>query len=552
FGTLATRLNDALGQARRALEPHAARLPDGLLAAFDALLAECAQRRIRIAIYGEVKAGKSTLLNAIAGAALSPVAFEPLTSVPVRVTYGASTAWHVAECRLDSVEELERLMRTDARDAALNGAREVVVETPLDLLQLGGQVDLVDTPGVGNAAQFDAVSAEVLGGLDAVVLVVRYPALFTQFTRHLTTGLRADIGKLFVVWNLDADCVELAPEERRRHAEVLSAAVSGAHELFLVDARAGFRAMQADDGAGSIASGLSALIAALRRFISSSGRQVAALREAAKRSSRALNDAHRCLTERHATLDRMLTDTRTRIQAVQAAADAESVTARKRLADLDAEVTRIGQHATAGASQLADNLRRHLRSARRRWMRGGDYRTLEAAITAALRDYAGAAEAANEATIRALQGAANNFGASPTLAPRAAHVLAVEQLAAQEQVNRAASGRWQWVRRAVWHRWYLPGLATLEREGIPADVTSQIAWVNGMLQATRDAARATLATRLGDITQRAQAEAQQIRLATNAVANQAEFEELDKHLPLVATQYEAVARIGTEARTLLP
>src|SRR5512136_3044839 len=142
-GAFTTRLNDALAQARGALEPHAALLPEGTLGGLDALLAEFARRRIRIALYGEVNAGKSTLLNAIAGAALSPVAFEPLTSVPVRITYGESTAWRVGDRRLEDVAELERLMRNGL---AGNGATpDVVVETDLDLLQLGGQLDLVDT-----------------------------------------------------------------------------------------------------------------------------------------------------------------------------------------------------------------------------------------------------------------------------------------------------------------------------------------------------------------------------------------------------------------------
>ena len=64
-----------------------------------------------------------------------------------------------------------------------------MVETDLDLLQLGGQVDLLDTPGVGSEERFDTISSGALHSLDAVILVVRYPALFTQFTRALMHGL---------------------------------------------------------------------------------------------------------------------------------------------------------------------------------------------------------------------------------------------------------------------------------------------------------------------------------------------------------------------------
>jgi len=550
-GTLTTRLNDALAHARGALEPHAALLPEGTLGALDALLAEFARRRIRIALYGEVKAGKSTLLNAIAGVALSPVAFEPLTSVPLRVTYGECTRWHVGERRLESLADLERLMRENTADPTLAGAGEVVAETDLDLLELGGQVDLLDTPGVGSAAQFDAVSADVLHSLDAVILVVRYPALFTQFTRHLMDGLQADIGKLFVVWNLDADCAELTADERARHAATLRANVAGAHELCLVDARAGFRAMQAEDGAASVASGLTGLIAALRRFAASGQREVSALREAAKRTHQSLALAHRCLTERHAVLDRALADTRARLHAAQTAADAEAVAARGRFADFDSAVAHVGQDAGATAARLAGDLRIQLRRARRGWMRNGDHAALAEAVATATAAYADAVAAANRSTLESLHAETARFGSHAAGAARPRTEPVCPTLAPDERIERAGSGRAQWLRRAMWRRWYLPGLAVLEGSGITDDLTAQAAWVNDSAQALRDAAGATLAARLAEITRRATAALEQIKTAAHFVANEAEFAQLSTHVPVVAAQHAAAARINAEARPLL-
>src|SRR5579862_3291942 len=111
YGLLTTSLNEALVEMRQVTERHAELLPKGRVADVDALLAEFARRRIRIALYGEVKAGKSTLLNALAGAELSPVAFDPLTSIPVRVTYGSRTVWQLGSHRLDNLAELTQLMR---------------------------------------------------------------------------------------------------------------------------------------------------------------------------------------------------------------------------------------------------------------------------------------------------------------------------------------------------------------------------------------------------------------------------------------------------------
>src|SRR5690349_19467775 len=72
YGVLSTSLSEALADARNAVSPHGNLLVAGRMAELDELLAEFARRRTRIAVYGEVKAGKSTLINAISGADLSP------------------------------------------------------------------------------------------------------------------------------------------------------------------------------------------------------------------------------------------------------------------------------------------------------------------------------------------------------------------------------------------------------------------------------------------------------------------------------------------------
>ncbi len=546
YGVLATSLNEVLAEMRQALEPHAALLPKGRIGEVDALLGEFEGRRVRIALYGEVKAGKSTLLNALAGAELSPVAFDPLTSIPVRVTYGSKTVWRVGDHRLDSVAELTQIMRAGVRDAS-----EVVIETNVDLLQLGGQVDLLDTPGVGSDARFDAISADALRSLDAVVLVVRYPALYTQVTRRLMDGLQADIGKLFVVWNLDAHCADLSKKERTRQAEKLRSDVAGAHELYLVDARAAFRAAHGHDAPALAASGLAEFTAGVGRFASSDQRQVAALREASKRAQQWIGEAQRLLAERRKTVEGRLADTRERLHKVQSAADARASSARAQYAEFQASVAAAGQRRAAAVDGHADGLHKALRAARRAWVRSGKITELQPAVAAACEAYADACAPANHTAADALREAAKRFGTVvPTMAPERSDVRPAS-LAPLERIEQALGGNARILRRAIWMRWYLPGLTALERIGIGGDVAAQTTWFEQAAKSAENTARGLSDGRLAEIARTAQAELERIRVETNFLAEEAEFEALNEHVPALAAQRERIEAIGKEARALM-
>ena len=542
YGVLATGLTEALEEARHALTLHAPHLAAGTLGGLDSLRDEFARRRVRIAVYGEVKAGKSTLLNAIAGAALSPVAFDPLTSVPVRITYGPATVWRVGNDHLGSLADLEERMRAN------DTADDVVVETHLELLQLGGQVDLLDTPGLGSEARFDAVTAEALRSLDAVILVVRYPALFTQFTRHLVGNLHGDITKLFVVWNLDAACVDLAVEERQRHAATLKANVSGSHDLFLVDARAGFRAT---DAAARAASGINALTNGLTSFLSSSAREISALREAAKRAQQSLIEAHRHLDARRALLAQALLDAHARLDAVQAAADAEAETERSRFASFEATASQLQQQSAATAARHADSLRAQLRAARRRWIRAGDIETMKTTLEEAISRYGDNMAASSRETLTALRSEAATYGAPFSRPEREPTPPLLGRMTSEDRNVRATSGSLQMLRRALWRRWYLPGVTQVEREDIAHDLVSHTAWLDDVVAAACAAGRAVLDQHLAVIAQRAEAELRRIKLETDFEANQRECAQLDHDLPALATQAESVATIEHETRRLV-
>ena len=546
YGVLATILSGALDDAHRALESHADLLADRRLGEFDSLRAEFARRRVRVAIYGEVKAGKSTLLNALAGTELSPMAFDPLTSIPVRVTHGQRSGWRLGDRTFDRIGELAAAMRHGVGDAG-----EVVVETDLDLLRLGGQLDLLDTPGIGAEERLDALSAEVLRSLDAVVLVVRYPALYTRFTQKLVDELQADIGKLFLVWNLDTACAELPPAELARHAETLREKVAGAHDLYLVNARDGSAASQAQDPEAIAASGLAAFGDGLSRFASSEKREVAALREAAKRADQWFGDAQAALTNRQAELATMLDDARSRLEAVQRAADAKASAARVRMGEFQVALARVGKERQTIATGHATRLTRQLRAGRWRWVREGDVDRLNDAVATATGAYADAVEQASQVTAEKLSAIAEEFGAGITTAPRQRVEPVVEALGPAGRGDRGRSGYARWVRRALWRKWYLPGLAAFERTAMGDELAAQASWFDAAARAADTAARAVLESRLAETARDAQEEIERIKVETNFTRNEAEHEGLGRHAPIVRARRAIVARIKQEARLLI-
>ncbi len=539
WGRLAMQLAEGVRQAHRALVPHQACLPPEALAELEALVAELAQQRIRIAICGEVKTGKSTLLNAIAGATLSPVGFEPVTAIPVRVTYGERTEWKVGAQSLGSAAALEDWMRANPR-----GSAEAVVTTPLDLLRLGGQVDLVDTPGVGAEDAWDAVTGATVASLDAAVLVVRYPGLYTRATRDRAAALEQSLGKLFVVWNLDSACAELGPEARARHAAELRSRLPRAREVFLVDARAGFEAARRGDPGGVAASGLAAFAQALRDFAASSGRRVAALREGAKRSRAALEACRARMDACREELEKHLAAARAELERVRRAAEAEIAAAEGRLRELRAQVGAAVETARSEFARLAEKLRRDVRRARRRWILRGDAQRLQRGVQAAVEGYRNRARAIEEVAAERLRAAAAGFGAPVSVGARDGAGPTAGAAGPQARLSRAAAGRARALRRALWHRWYLPGLDAFERAEIAREFQRQQGWLERSREAVEQAAAELHARRVGEIEQRAAARAEQVRAEANFCAREQEFAQLGEALSVAEAQIEKSAKIA--------
>ena len=135
-------------------------------------------RSVTVAVVGEFKRGKSTLVNALIQTSACPVDADIVTAVPTLVKYGEKlgvTAYlqrpgdPEPTAKQVGIKDLTRLV-SEAMDEGANNVRSVELRVPHRILRSG--LCLLDTPGVGG---LDSVHGQVtlasLNGADALLFV---------------------------------------------------------------------------------------------------------------------------------------------------------------------------------------------------------------------------------------------------------------------------------------------------------------------------------------------------------------------------------------------
>ena len=249
-----------LGWAARLCEREPRLLP---LAVPMARAAEAFDRPLLVAVMGEFNAGKSSLVNALAGDAVAPVGVTPTTATINVLRYGAPggrVSYHDGTTReLGAASVGPFLAGLGDREAAT--IRQVEVFAPLEGLR---RVEIVDTPGLNSLRpEHERVAREFLVEADALVWVFAAGQAAKASERE-ALQLARGAGKhvLGVVNKID----RAAPDEVAgvlRHVETtLGDLIEGAVPL---SAQAALVARRAGDEAGQAQSGLAALEARLDR-----------------------------------------------------------------------------------------------------------------------------------------------------------------------------------------------------------------------------------------------------------------------------------------------
>lgn len=237
------------------------------------LLVKLAEDRFNLAVVGQFKRGKSSLMNAIIGRNLLPTGLLPLTSAITALRYGPQeriilkrTDW-IIEQEIE-LKELPSYVTEQGNPGNEKGVIEARIEMPTPLLRRG--LYFVDTPGIGSTRQTNtATTYNFLPQADAVIFITSVESPLSELEENFLRDIQGYVRRLFIVANkIDL----LSPQEQD---QVLSYIQSGLNnlvqdsnvQLYPLSARNALQAKLEDNVQALDASGLPAFERALEKFL---------------------------------------------------------------------------------------------------------------------------------------------------------------------------------------------------------------------------------------------------------------------------------------------
>ncbi|AFM24861.1 enolase [Desulfomonile tiedjei DSM 6799] len=217
--------------------------------------------RFHLAVLGQFKRGKSTLLNAFLGEALLPTSVVSLTAIPTFLQYGPKILVRVSyqdnrparefsgESLKDLVSILEGFVTEKGNPKNRLGVLHVDIFHPAQILQHG--VVLIDTPGIGSTFTHNTeATLNFLPQCDAALFVVSADPPLTEVEAEFLKNVHSRVSRLFFIFNkVDYLSAEELQEAVGFFKRVLTEKTqsSNDHPIFCVSARRGLDSKLIDD-----------------------------------------------------------------------------------------------------------------------------------------------------------------------------------------------------------------------------------------------------------------------------------------------------------------
>lgn len=168
------------------------------------------ENKFDVAIVGEFKRGKSTLINALIGQGVLPMDVLPATATINRVTYDPQKFAHIRfkngtseDIHIDRLEDYVTKLSAESEEMAKT-VEEAIVHYPVPYCK--NNVDIIDTPGLNDDECMTTVTMSVLPTVDAAIMVIMALSPFSESERQLLESkiLANDLGRvLFAVTGID-------------------------------------------------------------------------------------------------------------------------------------------------------------------------------------------------------------------------------------------------------------------------------------------------------------------------------------------------------------
>jgi GTP-binding protein EngB required for normal cell division len=246
----------------------------------DELEKRLSQGRFHLAVLGQVKRGKSTLLNALLGEDVLPSSVVPLTAIPTFIQYGEQRLLRVRynDSRPDTVmkgeptqwlnKQLMGFVTEDANPKNEKGVLQVEITHPADILR---DVVLIDTPGIGSTYRHNTeATMNFLPQCDAALFVISADPPITEVEVAFLKEIRSRIGQLFFVLN-KVDYLTNAERETAlgfyRTVLTRDAGIDPGTRIFPTSARKGLHAKTSGDAQQWEESGLADVFDHLITFL---------------------------------------------------------------------------------------------------------------------------------------------------------------------------------------------------------------------------------------------------------------------------------------------
>lgn len=242
--------------------------------------------QFRLAVLGQFKRGKSTLLNALLGDKLLPTDILPVTAIPTFISYAETLSVRVifsgdTGSRLFSTSTGETLAGFLAKYVTEAGnpnnhrqVERVEIGHPARLLEQG--VVLIDTPGIGSTHRHNTeVAYQVLPQCDAALFLVSPDPPITEAELDYLKEICQQLPRTFFLLNK----VDFLDEEERVVslkflADQLAPLLDCTPQVLPVSARNGLRARLSKDLAAWQQSGMAQVEENLIDFFAKEKRQV--------------------------------------------------------------------------------------------------------------------------------------------------------------------------------------------------------------------------------------------------------------------------------------